>query len=173
MGNFKEDLKKVRAFAFDVDGVFASSLVLLNADGEMLRTMNIKDGYVIQYAIKKGFPIAIISGGGSNAIIERFKNLGVKDIYVKILDKEQALLDFAANNSLDLAAILYMGDDIPDLGPIATVGFPTCPADAVPEIKELCCYISDKEGGKGCVRDVVEQVLKVQGLWMDTEMMSW
>lgn len=173
MANFKQLLHKVKAFAFDVDGVFTNGNIYLHSDGEMLRAMNIKDGYVVHYCAKIDFPIAIISGGNSESVRQRFRNLGITDIYLKSHDKMSDFKDFIAKYQIEPADVLYMGDDIPDWEVMQHVGLPTCPADAASEIKAVATYISDKRGGEGCVRDVIEQVLKVQGKWMQKDVMSW
>ncbi len=171
--NFKEELVNVKAFAFDVDGVFSSPSVLLHPSGEMLRTSNIKDGYAIFHAIKKGYPIAIITGGDSELVRQRFLKLGVKHIYIKSKDKMVDFKDFLKKENLEAKDILYMGDDIPDYPVLKVVGVPTCPEDAAVEIKTVSKYISHRKGGDGCVRDVVEQVLRSQGNWMTAEAFSW
>ncbi|MBE0655616.1 MAG: HAD-IIIA family hydrolase [Bacteroidales bacterium] len=173
MGNFKEDLRKVKAFIFDVDGVFSSSKVLLHPSGEMMRTMNIKDGFACFYLLKKGYPVAIITGGNSESVRVRFQTLGIKDIYLPSSDKLVDFNHFIAKYDLAPENVLYMGDDLPDYPVMTKVGFPVCPADAVEEIKAVSRYISDKDGGEGCVRDVIEQVLRLNGNWMDTEAFSW
>ena len=173
MGNFKEDLKHVKAFIFDVDGVFTNSNVYLHPNGELMRSMNIKDGYAVQYAVRKGYPVAIISGGSSESVRTRFVNLGVTDIYLKYSDKKLAFDDFLAKYDIKPKEILYMGDDIPDYEVMKQVGFPTCPSNAVEEIKSISVYISDRTGGDGCVRDVIEQVLKLQGKWLEKDAFSW
>jgi 3-deoxy-D-manno-octulosonate 8-phosphate phosphatase (KDO 8-P phosphatase) len=173
MSNFKEDLAKVKAFAFDVDGVFSTSKVLLHPSGEMMRTMNIKDGYALFYTLRKGYPVGIISGGYSESVRLRFSRLGMTDIYLKSTNKLENIKDFISKYDLLPENILYMGDDLPDYEVMKMVGFPTCPSDAVEEIKEISAYISDKAGGEGCVRDVIEQVLRLQGKWMDDDAFSW
>ena len=173
MSNFKENLSKVKAFAFDVDGVFSNGSVYLYPDGEMVRSMNIKDGYVMQFAVKLGYPIAIITGATSATIEKRFSGLGIKDIYLGSKNKVDDFNDFIKKNKLNEADVLYMGDDIPDFEIMKKVGFPTCPADASEEIKKISLYISDKNGGEGCVRDVMEQVLKVHGHWMGPVAFHW
>jgi 3-deoxy-D-manno-octulosonate 8-phosphate phosphatase (KDO 8-P phosphatase) len=170
--NFKELLNNVKAFAFDVDGVFSHN-VLLHPSGELMRFMNIKDGFAVQYAIKKGYPIAIITGGNSESVLTRFKNLGINDIYLKSNNKILDFNDFLLRNQLNPEDVLYMGDDLPDYEIMRKTGVPTCPADAVPEIKEIAAYISHKTAGEGCVRDVIEQVLRVQDKWMHPEALVW
>lgn len=169
MGFFKDDLKKVRAFVFDVDGVLSRQEVSLSADGELIRTSCAKDGYAIMYSGKKGYVVAIISGGGSPGLEERFRKLGIKDIYLKIADKVEALEDLMQKYDLQPEEILYMGDDIPDYNVMTRIGVPVCPADACEEIKSVSRYISDIPGGMGCARDVIAQVLKARGDWMDTK----
>ncbi len=166
MTNFKEQLNRVKAFAFDVDGVFTDGIVLIHPSGELLRTSNTRDGYAVHKAIQQGFPVAIISGGKSESVRERFKGIGVTDIYLGTNDKVDAMEDFRFKYGLELSEILYMGDDLPDFEVMQRVGFPTCPADAAPEIVAISHYVSNYSGGKGCVRDVIEQVLKLKGVWL-------
>ncbi|MDP4188014.1 MAG: HAD-IIIA family hydrolase [Bacteroidota bacterium] len=173
MGNFKEDIRKVKAFVFDVDGVFTDGSVHLFPNGDIIRTMNIKDGYACQYAIKKGYPIAIITGGDSEPVRWRFERLGINDIYLKSDSKMKAYEDFLKKYSLKNEEIMYMGDDIPDYEVMHKVAVPVCPSDAAEEVKSISAYISYKEGGKGCVRDVIEQVLRVQGKWLETDAFQW
>lgn len=171
--NFKEDLQRVEAFAFDVDGVFTNGKVYLFDKEEFVRAVNIKDGYAIQYAVKKGYPIAIISGGDSSTVRKRFQKLGVTDIYLNSSDKMEDLKDFYFKYDLDLENILYMGDDIPDYEVMHACGIATCPADAAVEIKSISKYISNFNGGEGCVRDVIEQVLRLKGNWMTEHSFTW
>ncbi len=173
MNNSKEDLAKVRALVFDVDGVLSSSMLYVYPGGELMRSMNIKDGYAIQYAVRKGYSVAIISGGNSGAIKKRFRRLGVRDIYLKSHNKKKDLEDFLSRRKLSHEQVLYMGDDLPDYEVMNAVGYPACPADAVEEIKVISKYISDKHGGDGCVRDVIEQVLRLQEKWMDGDAYHW
>ena len=169
MEKFKENLRKIKAFAFDVDGVLATNSVTLYPDGEPMRVVNIKDGYALQYAVKKGYPVAIITGAKTEAVRIRFETLGITDIYLASSFKMKDFEDFAAKHGLSFSDILYMGDDIPDYRVMKACGYPCCPSDAVAEIKELSCYISPVEGGMGCGRDVIEQVLKAQDKWMDDD----
>ena len=173
MSNFKEELRKVKAFVFDVDGVLSNAKIYLHPGNEMMRSANIKDGYAIQYAVRKGYPICIITGGNSEAVEERFKNLGVTDIYLRSRNKMKDLEDFLGRYDFGPENILYMGDDLPDYPVMKVIGFPTCPSDAVEEIKSISMYISDKSGGEGCVRDVIEQVLRLQGKWMQEDAFTW
>lgn len=165
---FKDELKKIKAFIFDVDGVLSHQDMALSPEGELIRTSCAKDGYAIMYSLRKGYVIAIISGGGAPGIRERLEKLGIQDIYLKIPNKAEALEEVMQKYALSPEEIMYMGDDIPDYTVMTMVGLPVCPADACEEIKSVSRYISDLEGGKGCVRDVVSQVLKARGDWMDT-----
>ena len=165
--NYKEKLNHITTFIFDVDGVLTDGKILLHPSGEQMRNMNVKDGMAIREAIKKGFLVAIISGGKSQGLIERFKHLKINDVYLGCDDKKDALSDLIQIHKLDLQSILYMGDDINDWEVMKEVGLSTCPQDAVPEIKAIADYISHKNGGNGCVRDVIEQTLKVQGKWLN------
>ena len=173
MTGFREALQKVKGFVFDVDGVLSPETAILHPNGDMMRTMNIKDGYAIQYAIRKGYAMGFITGGKSKMIAKRLKSLGVEHIYLGSINKLYDFNDFMSKVSLEPEVILYMGDDIPDLKILNMVGFPTCPANAAEEIKAISGYVSDKEGGQGCVRDVIEQVLKLQGKWMENDAFSW
>jgi 3-deoxy-D-manno-octulosonate 8-phosphate phosphatase (KDO 8-P phosphatase) len=169
MENFKTKLTRVKAFIFDVDGVLTDGSVTLLSDGEQVRTMNIKDGYALQLAIKKGYKVAIISGGKSEMVKKRLNGLGVLDVYMGVYLKKDAYEEFINVYDINPDEILYMGDDIPDYEVMKCIGIPTCPLDAAQEIKDISIYISDKKGGKGAVRDVVEQVLKVQDNWMNKD----
>lgn len=173
MSNFKSLLKHVKAFVFDVDGVFTDGQVFLFPGENFVRAVNIKDGYAIQHCTKMGFPVAIISGGKSDEVVKRFQKLGVTDIYMGASSKLDLYEDFRIKYHLEHSNILFMGDDIPDYEIMQKVGIPTCPADAAQEIKEIAVYISDKNGGKGCVRDVVEQVLRLHKKWMDKNAFEW
>ena len=173
MSNFREGLSKIKAFIFDVDGVLGSDKVLLHPNGDMLRTMNIKDGYAMQYAVRKGYKFAIITGGASESVRTRFANLGIEDIYMKSHNKMADYQHFLNKYNFTDEEILYMGDDLPDYEVMLRVGIPTCPANAVEEIKAVSKYISEKPGGDGAVRDVVQQVLRLQGKWMEQDAFKW
>jgi len=163
--NYKSSLHRIKAFAFDVDGVFTNSLVLAIPGGDFLRMHNTKDGYAISYAAKQGYPIAIITGGDSETIRARFKLFGITDVYLASSDKLNDFRDFCFKYHLQPDEVLFMGDDIPDIEVLEKCGLAACPADAVHEVKEICAYISDKNGGMGCVRDVIEQTLRLQNEW--------
>lgn len=158
----------VKLFIFDVDGVLTDgSLILLN-DGQMARTMNIKDGYALQLAIKKGYQILIVSGGNSQAVKERLNKLGIENIFMGLKDKATVVTNFLAKHKIEAKHTLYMGDDLPDILPMQCVQLICCPADAANEVLKIAHYISPKEGGKGCVRDVIEKVLKLHNQWNET-----
>lgn len=163
--NALELFKKVKAFVFDIDGVLTNGdvLILPNEQLIMARSMNTKDGYAIQMAIKQGFPVAIISGGKESGAEKRLEYLGIQHIFMGVGDKKKCLENFIKEQKLQQDSILYMGDDIPDFEIMEIAGIKTCPADAVTEIKNLAQYISSFKGGKGCVRDVIEKTLKLQG----------
>lgn len=166
MDNFKERLKDIKAFVFDVDGVF-SDLITLDAQGELLRSMNVKDGYALKFAAESGFTIGIITGGDSVSVKTRFERLGVSFIRLASHSKINDYNDFCKEYDIRPEQILYMGDDIPDYKPMQVSGLASCPADACEEIQEISHYISDKKGSSGCVRDVIEQVMRAQGKWFN------
>lgn len=173
MSNYKALLTNVKTFVFDYDGVMTNGNLLLQMDGQPLRFANVKDGFVLQLAVKLGYRIVVISGGFSKSVETRFEALGIKDVFLGIRDKLTVFDEYIQNNQLDPSTIVYMGDDLPDYKVMQKVGVPVCPADAVEEIKDISVYISDKKGGEGCVRDIIEQVLKVQGKWMSEESHHW
>ncbi|MFN3555302.1 MAG: KdsC family phosphatase [Bacteroidales bacterium] len=173
MANYKALLSKITTFIFDVDGVMTDGIVLLTPDGQMLRTMNVKDGYALQLAVKKGYRIIIISGGNSEAVRQRFQGLGIKEIHLAIGNKLEVFHKIVKEDNLQMEEILYMGDDIPDYEIMNEVGVAACPSDAAEEIKHVSRYISPVAGGKGCVRDVLEQVMKVQGKWFNEDGFHW
>ncbi len=162
---FKSKLSKIKAFVFDVDGVFTDGNVLVSESGDLLRTYNAKDGYALRVAVEQGYHVGIITGGSSETILKRFNPLGVVDIYLKSRNKLPDFVDFCTKHELDPDEVLFMGDDIPDLEIMMACGLPCCPSDAVPEIKDAVYYISEHRGGAGCVREAIEQVMKSQGKW--------
>lgn len=165
--SYKKYLKHITTFVFDVDGVFTDGTVLITTDGELLRRMSLHDGYAVKTALKKGYRICVISGGTNEGVRKRLQGLGVTDIYLGADLKEQTLEEYLDLYEIDPANVLYMGDDLPDLPCLQMVGLPSCPQNAVPEIKAHSKYVSPKSGAEGCVRDVIEQVLKVRGDWQD------
>ena len=163
MSTINYDLNKIKALAFDVDGVLSANVIPMSTDGEPLRTVNIKDGYALHLAAKHEIPLAIITGGRTEAVRRRFLALGIP--------AENIYMD---RYGLQDEEILYIGDDIPDIEVMSTCGLPCCPNDAAPEVKSVARYISYKAGGYGCGRDVIEQFLKVKGLWMaDEKAFGW
>lgn len=173
MANFKEELAKVKAFVFDIDGVLSLQTVNLNSFGIPSRTVNLRDGYAMQLAVKKGYHIGIISGSSSKEYQRRLKLLGVKDIYLNSRSKIDHFNIFLKKYNLTKSDVLFMGDDIPDFEVMKEAGISVCPSDADSEIKQVACYISDKRGGEGCVRDVIEQVLRLHNNWMNSDAFSW
>ena len=163
------DLTKIKAIVFDIDGVLSAETITLSAEGEPLRTVNIKDGYALQLAVKLGLRIAIMTGAKTQAVRLRYEGLGVEDVYIGCAVKIKTYDEFLQRYGLLDAEVMYMGDDIPDLEIMRRVGCPVCPADACPEVKEVSRYISHLCGGYGCGRDVIEQTLRAQGKWVMNE----
>lgn len=173
MKNFKEKLRDIKLLALDIDGVLTDGTVFCSENGDQVRTMNIKDGYALQLAVKTGLRILIISGGKSQGVLTRLNKLGIMDVMMGAETKLPLLQSFCKENNYLSDEVLYMGDDIPDLHCMQWVGTAACPADSANEIKEISHYVSRFPGGKGCVRDVIEQLLKVQEKWMQKEAFSW
>ncbi len=165
MENFKEKIARVKGFIFDVDGVLTNGLLTPTPDGDFIRQYNAKDGYAIAYAISEGYKICIISGGRGTSLRARLEALKIEHIYIDCIDKIAAMEHFFASSGLTAEEVVYMGDDIPDLACMRHVAIPVAPADAVSEIAEAAIYISQFEGGRGCVRDIIEQTLRSQGNW--------
>ncbi len=166
---FLNKLKHIKAFVFDIDGVLTDGTVHVTETGEQLRRFHVRDGYAMQRAVKNGYLICVISGGKSSSVNVRLNGLGVTEVHLGIDKKLDVYHEFIKQHALSSEQVMYMGDDIPDLPPMREAGLPVCPADAAEEVKALSAYISEKEGGTGCVRDVVEKVLKVQGKWYDPD----
>ena len=173
MSTINYDLTKIRAFVFDVDGVLSRDVVSLHPNGDPMRTVNIKDGYAMQLAVKLGYQVAIITGGYTDAVRIRFERLGVQHIYMRSAVKINDYQDFLNKTGLKPEEVMYAGDDIPDYEVMRLAGLPVAPADAAPEIKSIAKYISHKNGGDGIARDVIEQTLKAQGRWMQGEAFGW
>ena len=168
------DLNKIKAIIFDIDGVLSSETITLSSEGEPLRTVNIKDGYAIQLAMKLGLRIVILTGGKTKSVRIRYEGLGVEDIYMGCAVKIETYDEFLKKYVLTDEEVMYMGDDIPDLEIMRRVGCPVCPKDACEEIKDISVYVSDKIGGHGCGRDVIEQTLRAQGKWvMNAKAFGW
>lgn len=173
MSSINYDLRKIRGFIFDVDGVLSKDVIPLHPNGDPMRTVNIKDGYALQLAVKKGYQIAIITGGYTDSVKMRFERLGVKYIYMRSSVKMKDYTDFMNRTGLKPEEVLYAGDDIPDYEVMKLVGLPVAPADAASEIKDISLYISSKNGGEGIARDVIEQTMKTQGTWLTGEAFGW
>ncbi|HVW97381.1 MAG TPA: HAD-IIIA family hydrolase [Mucilaginibacter sp.] len=173
MESFLLKLKEISTFVFDVDGVLTDGSVFVSNDGLQSRAFNIKDGYALQLAVKCGYNVCSVSGSRSKSALHRLNSLGVTDVYMGIHTKITKLKLYLEEKSISPENVLYMGDDIPDLAVMQYVGLPVCPADAVEEIKAISKYISPCAGGKGCARDVIEKVLKIQDKWMREEAYSW
>lgn len=165
--SYKQIMTQISTFIFDVDGVLTDGTVAVFPNGELVRTMHIKDGYALKTAVDMGYNVCIISGGTNPAVKSRLQALGITDIYLGAHYKTEQLDEYLDIYNIDPANVLYMGDDIPDIPVMKICGLATCPKDAVPEVQHISGYISQKKGGKGCVRDVIEQVLKVQDKWQD------
>jgi len=164
--NYKELLKKITTFILDVDGVLTNGKILITSKGKMLREMNTKDGFIIKYALDKGFKIFIISGGTNKGVKERLKDLGIDEIFLGDHAKKDTYEKLIKKYNLQKNEIVYMGDDIPDIPVMKKIGVPCCPNDAVPDVKQISIYVSKKNGGEGCVRDIIEQTLRVQNKWL-------
>ena len=169
MSSINYDLRKIKAFVFDVDGVLSCDVIPLHPNGDPMRTVNIKDGYALQLAVKKGYEVAIIT----EAVQIRFSRLGIQRIYMRSAVKVHDFKDFMEKTGLSPEQIMYAGDDIPDYEVMTQVGLPVAPADAAPEIKEIAKYISSRRGGEGVARDVIEQTMRAQGHWFGEEAFGW
>lgn len=173
MSNYKENLTRITTLIFDYDGVLTNGVVLITNTGDQLRTGHVKDGYALQLAIKSGYRVAVISGGYSESMRHRCNALKLTDVFLGVENKIEVFEEYISQNGIQAEEVLYMGDDIPDYHVMKRVGMPVCPADAVEEIKGISRYISHANGGEGCVRDVIEQVMKVQGKWMNGNAFHW
>lgn len=167
MGNFKEEIAQIRAFVFDVDGVFTDGRILLTPDGEYLREYSVRDGLAIVHAVKRGYPIGIISGGRGDQLRKRMESLGIRHIYTGQDSKLESLHHFSEQCGVGLDRMIYMGDDYPDIAPMRAVRIATAPADADATVKSIVHYVSAFAGGRGCVRDIIEQVLRARGDWFE------
>ncbi len=165
MGNFKEDIARIEAMIFDVDGVMTDGRIIPTAEGDFIRCYNCKDGYALAYAIRHGYRVCVITGGYGKILERRLRMLGMRDFYIDCMDKISTLREYMKKYNLNPENVLYMGDDIPDLECMREVGMPVCPADSAAEVIECSRYVSEFEGGRGAVRDIVEQVLRARGDW--------
>ena len=173
MSKLDFDLTKIKTFVFDIDGVLSRQTIALASDGEPLRTANIHDGYAINLAVRSGYGVAIITGGNTESVRVRYSALGIKHIYMSSSNKMKDFLHLIENTDYKPEEMVYVGDDIPDYHVMKKVALPIAPADAASEIKGIARYISPKKGGEGVARDIIEQVLKVQGNWMNEEAFGW
>jgi 3-deoxy-D-manno-octulosonate 8-phosphate phosphatase (KDO 8-P phosphatase) len=170
MENFKQKLTRIKTLLFDVDGVLTNGQVFLMENGEFVRNMNSKDGYALQLAVKKGYRVAIITGGNSQVVKKALHALGIADVFLSQHDKMQCYKNYINEHNLNEEEILYMGDDLPDYEVMQRVGIASCPNNSAHEIKEISIYISNRNGGEGCARDIIEQVMRSQGKW---EIAGW
>jgi 3-deoxy-D-manno-octulosonate 8-phosphate phosphatase (KDO 8-P phosphatase) len=171
--NLIDQFRQIKAFVFDVDGVLTDGTVYVFDNGEQVRRMSIKDGFALQLAVKKGYRILVISGGNSPAVMVRLKKLGITDIFMNVLDKRTTLLQYVNDHHLSKEEVMFMGDDVPDYAAMHEAGLACAPLDAVPEIKKVAAYIASVNGGMGCVREVIEKVLKLNGDWeLETDVAS-
>jgi 3-deoxy-D-manno-octulosonate 8-phosphate phosphatase (KDO 8-P phosphatase) len=173
MTNYKERLSGITTFVFDYDGVFSDGVVYITESGEQLRTTHSRDGYALQLAIKNNYRICIITGAWSTGIVERFRKIGIHDVFIGATNKLEVFNDFCAKNNLSEEEVLVMGDDIPDYQMLQKAWVACCPSDAVWEIRNIVDYISIYPGGKGCVRDIIEQVMRLRGHWMQDDAFHW
>ena len=174
MSSINYDLTKIRGVAFDIDGVLSPSTIPMDSEGMPARMVNIKDGYALQLAVKKGLNICIISGGKGDAVRKRYEALGIKDIYLGVSKKIDIFNSWLSERGLFEEEVAFMGDDIPDLQVLMRAGLSCCPSDAAPEVRMGCRFVSRKMGGYGCARDLLEQILKAQSLWLsDAQAFGW
>ena len=171
--NYREKLQHITTFIFDFDGVLSEGKIWVLPDGEQMRATNVKDGFAMQYALRKGYRIAIISGGVGESMRLRYRNFKGIEIFLKVSDKVAVFQEYIEKNKIDPKEVLYVGDDIPDYELMKICGLKCCPADACTEIKEIAEYISFAHGGQGCVRDVIEQTLRAQNRWMEADACIW
>jgi len=164
--SYKQLMNNITTFIFDVDGVLTDGTIMVTTDGEMYRNMSIKDGYALKAAVVAGYNVCIISGGSNEGVRKRLQGLGITDIYLGAHHKILQYEEYCIKKNINAEQVLYMGDDIPDIPVMQEVAIAACPQDAAPEVKDVSEYISPINGGKGCGRDVIEQVMRVQGKWM-------
>ena len=164
--NYLEYFRDIHTFIFDVDGVLTNSQILIQENGDLLRSMNVKDGYAMKRAVQHNYRVCIITGGKSNGVIKRLQGLGITDIYPGVSDKIEVFNDYIRKNNIDPTGILYMGDDLPDYPVMRRVGLPACPNDAVKEVVGIAQDVSPFKGGEGCVRDVIEKVMLLHRRWL-------
>src|SRR5574344_511875 len=163
------DLRRIRCIIFDIDGVLSAETISLSSSGDPLRTVNIKDGYAIQLAVKMGLQVAILTGASAEGLLLRYSRLGVTEIHMGCAVKIRTYEELLQRCHLKDEEVMYMGDDVPDMEVLRRVGCPVCPSDACPDVKDICCYVSPYRGGYGCGRDVIEQTLRAQDKWLSNE----
>lgn len=163
--NVLSAFRDIHTFVFDVDGVFTDGTLLITEQGELLRRMTVRDGFAVKLALRSGYRMVVITGGSSEGVDKRLRALGIDTIYSGIQDKLTVFRRYFAEHPVNFDAVLYMGDDVPDLEPMREVGLPACPADADPSIMAIAKYVSPLRGGHGCVRDVIEKTMRIQGKW--------
>ena len=173
MTELQEKMQKINTFIFDFDGVLSDGKIYVQHDGEQVRATNVKDGYALQYALRRGYHVAVISGGYAESMRLRYKDFPGMEMYLKVSDKVVMLNNYLQKHNLKAEQVLIMGDDIPDYKMMLLAGIKSCPADAAEEIKQIADYVSPKNGGNGAVRDVIEQALKSHGKWFDEEACIW
>lgn len=171
--NYKIKLEEIELFVFDYDGVFTDGIVMLMPDGSQVRQASTRDGFAVQWAVKQGLKIAVLTGGNEPAVATRMKNLGVEEVHLGCASKLDSLNALCERLNIDKSKVAYMGDDIPDYPALKEVGLSTCPYDAVEEVRSVSDYVSPKAGGKGCVRDLLEQAMKVKGVWSSEKSHKW
>ena len=171
--NYKIKLEEIELFVFDYDGVFTDGIVLLMEDGSNVRQANTRDGYAVQWAIKQGIKVALLTGGKEKAVETRMRLLGVEEVHLGCHDKLASLEALCDKMGVDLDKVMYMGDDMPDYPAMKKVGLATCPNDAATDIREISDYISPFEGGRGCVRDILEQAMRLKGIWSSEQGYKW
>jgi 3-deoxy-D-manno-octulosonate 8-phosphate phosphatase (KDO 8-P phosphatase) len=171
--NYKTKLRNIRLFAFDYDGVFTNGTVYLMPDGSMARTASARDGFAVQWAVKQGLQLAVITGGREEPVQWRMEGLGVREVHLGASDKLATLQEVADRMGVHLQEVAYMGDDLPDLKALEAVGLSCCPFDAVPEVREVVDWVVPEAGGQGCVRNLLEQAMKLHGLWADPQGHRW
>ncbi|PCJ80500.1 MAG: 3-deoxy-D-manno-octulosonate 8-phosphate phosphatase [Bacteroidetes bacterium] len=171
--NYKIKLAEIELFVFDYDGVFTDGIVLLLPDGSQVRQASTRDGFAVQWAVKQGLKIAVLTGGNEKAVGVRMEKLGVKEVHLGCSDKLKSLNELCTKLNISLDKVAYMGDDIPDLHAMSNAGLAVCPDDAVEEIRNVADYVSPKCGGRGCVRDLLEQAMRLKGLWSSENAHKW
>ncbi|MBC7411616.1 MAG: 3-deoxy-D-manno-octulosonate 8-phosphate phosphatase [Bacteroidia bacterium] len=171
--NIKQIFNNITTFIFDFDGVITDGNVLITAQGDFLRSMNSKDSFALQHAVKQGYNVAIITGGASANVVESMRMLGITDVYLRSYDKLSVYNDYITERGLTHNEVLYMGDDLPDYPVLLKVAAKTCPHNAVHEVRAICNYVSIQLGGHGAVRDVIEQVMRTQSKWVNDDVYHW